>query len=187
MKLLIAILLLSGCLYAQAQEAIPTNWKVRSGIYYSAENNWGNLGLSLKSEFSYQFRKTVDVSLLVGAFHSLPELNNEPIFYRNYSSIFTGVSFSHTLVFADVNFIRTSAGLIYTNWNSMSVTENLSSGTIYYRPTRQEGNDLGYSLGLEGGREISEKVAIGFQMSILSYQIFGDIIMLGVNIHMKLK
>jgi hypothetical protein len=45
---------------------------------------------------------------------------------------------------------------------------------------------MGYILGLEGGRQVSRIISVGLQLSILSYQIFGDIFMLGANCHFKL-
>jgi hypothetical protein len=130
----------------------------------------------LTVDYSYRFHKAISTSARIGFFYSIGQY--EQPFYSSFSAISPGLYLNHIVRFSeDKSFVRTSAGIAY--FNSYAYWEDSNTHTEII-------SKLGYGLSLEGGGRVSEKVDLGLLLSIYSYQIFGDIIVLGVNAHFRL-
>jgi hypothetical protein len=160
-----------------AQRDSLRTWEISTSISYGSENNYGNPGLMLVNNYEYHFSKLFSSSYQIGFFHSLP-LFHPSGFYYSFSSFQTGFFINHYSRFGEgKKFVRTSAGINYFHANYLSVASNTETESI---------SKLGYGLSLEGGAYISKKTALGLCLNIYSFQIFGDIIVLGLNTRFKL-
>ncbi|GIL24477.1 MAG: hypothetical protein BroJett042_29900 [Bacteroidota bacterium] len=159
------------------------HWEVSTTLSYGSENNLGNGGFMLRNEYEYLFHRTISASIRVGFFHSHPAKFSDEPFKRTFSGLTAGVYLNHTAVFnQDKNFVKVSAGPAYFNTRSLYQDGSL----LDIRTHMDNASKLGYGLSLEGGGSLSEKVAIGLAVDVYSYDIFGDITVVGVNIHFNL-
>jgi hypothetical protein len=169
-----------------AQIDTVRTWEVSTAFSYGSENNYGNPGFMLTNEVGYNFYRQISASAKVGFFHSMPWFSPEDAFF-SYSSFVIGVNLNHTARFnKNRNFVKISAGLNYVHSYNL-IAQDIDPLTSYYNRAQVETvSKLGYNLSLEGGGKLSEKIAMGLVLQIYSYQIFGDIIVIGPNIHFKL-
>lgn len=175
----IFVLVSSYSLFAQVSDS---KWRLANSVSYGKENNIGNTGFMVTNDLSFNFHKNLSVSARVGIFHSI---GRQPEF--SFSAISGGFYLNHMVVFDKaLKFVRASAGFGYFQTNSIVLTEQLLPFNIYNRAYRYSVARFGYGLGLEGGGRISERVDISLFIQIYSYEIFGDIITIGPNIHIKL-
>jgi hypothetical protein len=171
-------------LLAQMDTVRP--WEISTAFSYGSENNYGNPGFMLTNEAEYNFLRKMSASAKVGFFHSMPWFRPDDAFF-SYSSLVIGGNLNHTTRFNNnKNFVKVSAGLNYVHSFNL-IARDIDPRTSYYNRAQVETvSKLGYNLSLEGGGKLSEKVSMGLLLQIYSYQIFGDIIVLGPNIHFKL-
>lgn len=88
---------------------------------------------------------------------------------------------NHTTLFnRGKNFVKICVGLPYFNTRSLYKDGNP------IRTHMDNASKLGYGLSIEGGGKLSEKVSIGLALDVYSYYIFGDITVIGTNLHFKL-
>ncbi|HMR57436.1 MAG TPA: hypothetical protein PLM56_07410 [Cyclobacteriaceae bacterium] len=181
-SILIAILLIPAISWSQTTEH-SKRWEISTVLSYGSENDLGNGGFMLRNDYEYLFHKTISASVRVGFFHSHPSrFNNEP-FKRTFSGLTGGLYLNHTAIFnSERNFVKASAGLAYFNTRSLYQDGN----PLDVRTHVDVASKLGYGLSLEGGGRLSEKVALGLALDVYSYYIFGDITVIGANLHFKL-
>lgn len=181
----VKFILLFLCLYKIGFcQDLSKHWEISTSMAFGSENNIGNPGFMLTSECDYFFHKSFSVSARVGFFHSITTkmpFDQSTTFLSNFSALTAGMYLNHINRFAR-NYVRVSAGgayfhsdTFYQDGSSMRIDTNV-----------EVVSKLGYGLSLEGGREVSDKISLGLILQIYSYQIFGDLITLGVNAHFKL-
>jgi hypothetical protein len=168
--------------FAQASDS---KWRFTTSFSYGSENNVGNPGFMLTNEMSYRFYKTLELSGRVGLFHSMPWFQFDQNF-RAFSSLATGVFFHHTKRFAGgAKFVRVSAGGCYFRTNSVGLFFDPQSNR-YNRADNNSVNRFGVGLSVEGGGRLSQKIDLTFLLQVYSFEIFGDIIVVGPNLHIRI-
>jgi hypothetical protein len=169
---------------AIAQMSEP-KWRFSTSFSYGSENNVGNPGFMLTNEINYRLYKSLEISGRVGLFHSMPWFQVDQNF-RAFSSLATGVFFHHTKRFAGgAKFVRVSAGGCYFRTNSVGLFFDPPSNR-YNRADNNSVDRFGLGLSLEGGGRLSPKIDLALLLQIYSFEIFGDIIVLGPNLHIRL-
>ena len=173
----VAIILSMSVLEVRAQSDEPQRWEVSTALAYGSENNYGNPGFMVINEYEYLFRGGLSASGKLTAFHSVPWFHPEG-FTFSFSGLSAGAYLNYTTRFnVAKNFVKFSAGPGYFHSNSMVIDSNT---------TAESYGRFGYGLGLEGGSKVGEKVSLGLLLNIYSYDIFGDIIVIGCNAHFRL-
>jgi len=185
MKFILVLILAPISLFGQ-NESQKKTWEISTAFSYGSENNWGNPGFMLTNEVQYNLYRQISVSARVGFFHSIPWFGF-PDTYSSSSSLLAGVHLNHTARFnKNRNFVKASAGLNYIHSSSL-LAQDVDPRSLYYNRAQVETvSKLGYYLSLEGGGKLSNKISMGLMLQIYSSQIFGDIIVIGPNIHFKL-
>lgn len=186
MKLILFLTLLGATHIVFAQQDKPNHWEISTSFSVGSENNIGNPGFMLTSEGEYFFHKALSVSSKIGFFHSVTtkekfDANSTTTFLSNFSALTAGLYLNHTNRFGK-NYVQVSAGGAY--FHSNTFYQDGSSTQV--NTTVQVVGKIGYGLALEGGRSVSEKVGLGLTIQVYSYQIFGDIITIGLNSHFRL-
>ena len=153
-------------------------WNISTSFSYGSENNIGNPGFMLTTEYARFVSKSLSVSGRIGVFYSMPWFHMDDDFL-SFACLSAGAYVSHTARFnEDRSFVRVSGGLSYFHSTSF-IEPNFNQTEVISK--------LGYGLSLEGGRFISERFALGGLLQIYSYQIFGDIVVLGVNARFRVN
>lgn len=182
MKLLcLLLLILPSCLLGQSVKTTNRMWEISTSFSYGSENNIGNPGFMLTSEYERFVSKRFSVSGRIGFFYSMPWFHIDDLGngFTSYGCLSGGVYLNHTARFAeDRNYVRLSGGLSYFHSTSFIEPNYIQTEVI---------SKFGYGLSLEGGRFVSQKVALGGLLQIYSYEIFGDITVLGVNARFRLN
>ena len=183
MKWVLAILILIPAISLCQTSDHVKQWEISTALSYGSENNLGNGGFMLRNDYEYLFHKTISASIRIGFFHAHPSRFNDEPFKRTFSGLTGGLYLNHTARFnKNKNFVKVSAGLAY--FNTRSLYQDGSPQDI--RTHVDIASKLGYGLSIEGGGRLSEKVSLGLALDVYSYYIFGDIIVIGPNIHFKL-
>lgn len=158
-------------------------WEISTAISYGSENDLGNGGFMLRNDFEYLFHRTISGSIRVGFFHAHPGRFTYESHKRTFSGLTGGLYLNHIARFnQERNFVKASAGLAYFNTRSLYQDGN----PLDIRTHVDIASKLGYGLSLEGGGRLSGKVSIGLALDVYSYYIFGDITVIGTNLHFKL-
>jgi hypothetical protein len=164
-----------GCLLlanaAWGQNGGKKNWELSSALSYGSENNMGHYGFGIANRLTFHFHRTLSGSAEFMVFSSIPSA-----YPGQYSAVSGGLLVNHTASFKEGRrFVRASAGVAH-----------LVSTMSGYGP--DDGNSAYPALlmNLEGGGNISDKVSMGLTISTFTSQIFGEIIMLGVNFSVRL-
>lgn len=183
MKLAFVVLILIPTIGLCQTTAPAKRWEISTALSYGSENNLGNGGFMLRNDYEYLFHRTISASIRVGFFHSHPNKFNNELFKSTFSGLTAGLYLNHIAVFnGDKNFVKISAGPAYFNTRSLYQDGN----PLDIRTHVDVASKLGYGLSLEGGGRVSDKVSIGLVVDIYSYNIFGDITVIGTNIQFKL-
>lgn len=172
--------------FSFAQKDSINSLEFSTAFSYGSENNYGNPGFMLTNEIQYNFYQQLSVSTKVGFFHSMPWFRPSDT-YLSYSSLLAGIHLNHTVWFnKNRSFVKTSIGVDYVHSSNL-VAQDLNSQSSYYDRAQVETvSKVGYGLSLEGGGRLSNKLSLGLMLQIYSFQIFGDIIVIGPNVRFKL-
>ncbi|MBX2895282.1 MAG: hypothetical protein KF856_09730 [Cyclobacteriaceae bacterium] len=168
-------------------------WDFSGRISFGSENNYGNPGLLFQTNLNYQFHKTISTTGALGFFHSLPELNKEPgAELSTFSAAFIGFNLMHTAVFnQNKNYVKIQGGALLINTSSiyrnltLTAFDEFGNPFQYVVPKQEVLTKVGYHVGMLGGANLSEKVSFGLSLDIYSYQIFGDIVTIGIDLGYK--
>lgn len=181
----VVLLIVFTSLSAMAQTS-EAKWRFITSLSYGSENNVGNPGFMLTNEVGYRFHKNLEVSARLGFFNSMPWFHFDQD-YLAFSCLTPGVFITHTARFSEnKNFVRVSAGACYFRTNSVILYDFDPRFSRYNRADNNSIDRFGLGLSIEGGGRLSQKIDLTFLLQIYSYEIFGDIIVLGPNLHIKL-
>lgn len=99
--------------------------------------------------------------------------------FVSFGCLSAGMYLNHTARFAEGrNYVRLAGGLSYFHSTSFIEPNCIQTEVI---------SKFGYGLSLEAGGAISTNFALGGLLQIYSYQIFGDIMVVGVNARFRLN
>lgn len=159
-------------------------WEISTSFSYGSENNIGNPGFMLTTEYERILTNTLSVSGRVGFFYSMPWFHMDDDFL-SFGCLSAGLYLNHTSRFNEGrSYVRLSGGFSYFHSTS-HITHEAVTGT--FETITEVLSKPGYGLSLEGGKFISERFGLGGYLQIYSYQIFGDITVLGVNARFRIN
>jgi hypothetical protein len=168
----------------QSVETASRTWEISTSFSYGSENSIGNPGFMLTSEYERFVSSSISVSGRIGFFYSVGGYNFDDDFL-SFGCLSAGLYLSHISRFNEGrSYVRLSGGLSYFHSTS-HITYEAVTGT--FETITEVLSKPGYGLSLEGGKFISERFGLGGYLQIYSYQIFGDITVLGVNARFRIN
>ncbi len=179
------ILFIFYCTISAGQSAEIANrtWEISTSFSFGSENSIGNPGFMLTTEYERAVTSSISISGRMGFFYSVGGYNFDDDFL-SFGCLAAGVYLNHTARFnEDRSYVRLSGGISYFHSTSHIIYES-SPGS--FRGETEVLSEPGYGLSLEAGKFISERFGLGGLLQIYSYQIFGDITVLGVNARFRI-
>ncbi|MBX2900852.1 MAG: hypothetical protein KF775_14465 [Cyclobacteriaceae bacterium] len=188
LRFFLIVLFLQNTLVAQDVSYAP-KWTISMDFSFGSENNIGNPGFLYQLCGERSLKKNFSMVSGLGGFHSVPALNKEPNGRKStFGNLYFYQGIAHSTWFNhNRNFVKIGASLLVANltysYLERSFTTYDDNGTPVTTEVIKFENStrLGYHLGLSGGSRISNLSTLGLCLDIHSYQIFGDILVVGLR------